>query len=296
MRADKALQVRGLARSRTHAQQLIAAGSVLRSGRRLERASREVAPEELSLVDEATGLSREISRAQRKLAAALDLWPGVLTGTQVAVDVGASTGGFTQELLLRGVPRVWAVDVGHDQLASVLREDDRVVVREGVNARDPEQLAAAGLGPGMADVVVCDVSFISMRLVLPTLSWLLRTGGRGVVLIKPQFEVGPQGTRQGVVEDVRLRRGAVRSVLEVMEGASLRAQALAVSPLEGTHGNVEFLVALESTAREPRTDGSATGDAEDDGGSWHSGLPLDTDAFWAGRSTRVLDLTGGSDA
>ncbi|PKZ41403.1 16S/23S rRNA (cytidine-2'-O)-methyltransferase [Kytococcus schroeteri] len=279
MRLDKALTDRGLARSRSHAQQLVAEGSVLVDGRAASRSSQQVG--ETSVLRVADGRRQgEVSRAQRKLGRARSLWPRVFVPAGTAVDLGASTGGFTQELLDAGWEDVWAIDVGHDQLVDALRSDPRVVVREGVNARDLSQMTDAGLRRCMARLVVCDVSFISLRLVLPTIAWLLQDGGTAVVLVKPQFEVGLARVRQGIVERGTDRHEAMAVVLDAAAQAGLRPHGVASSGTPGTHGNVEFVVRLE------------TGDAAREvvGAAWHSGLPDVEDPFWNGDDDSALEL------
>lgn len=279
MRLDKALMERGLARSRSHAQQLVQAGVVSVDGRPAQRSSELVG--ESSVVQVTDERRRvEVSRAQRKLVRGRSLWPQVFVPVGTAVDLGASTGGFTQELLEAGWQEVWAVDVGHDQLVDSLRHDARVVVREGVNARDLGQMAGAGLRPGAARLVVCDVSFISLRLVLHTISWLLQDGGASVVLVKPQFEVGPARARQGIVARAADRREAVLGVLEAAIQAGLCPRGIATSGTPGTHGNVEFVLHLVA--------GDSTGEVV--GSPWHSGLPDVDDPFWSGDHDSAVEL------
>lgn len=281
MRLDKAVVQRGLARSRTRAQDLIRQGQVLVEGEPVTKGSVDVDPEGISLKDGAQTAADEVSRAQRKLERALELWPEVTHGVSEAVDLGASTGGFTSVLLNAGVTRVWAVDVGHDQLVDSLRRDARVVVREGVNARDSGALQEAGLSEGCVRLVVCDVSFISVRHILPSIQWLLGAGGQAVVLCKPQFEVGPQGSHRGVVRSREIRREAVVGVLDGATASGLSPRSLAVSGTPGTHGNVEFLLRCEVPG---------PGDQEVVGGSWHSELLDVSNSFWDGEDGDALDL------
>lgn len=279
MRLDKALTDQGLARSRSHAQQLVADGAVVVDGRPAARSSQQVG--ETTVLRVADGRRQgEVSRAQRKLGRARSLWPRVFVPDGTAVDLGASTGGFTQELLDAGWEAVWAIDVGHDQLVDTLRSDPRVVVREGVNARDLAQMTDAGLHPGTARLVVCDVSFISLRLVLPTMTWLLQDGGAAVVLVKPQFEVGPARVRQGIVERATDRHEAVVAVLDAAAQAGLCPRGIAASGTPGTHGNVEFVVRLET----------GDGAREVVGTPWHSGLPDVEDPFWNGDDDSAVEL------
>jgi 23S rRNA (cytidine1920-2'-O)/16S rRNA (cytidine1409-2'-O)-methyltransferase len=172
--------------------------------------------------------------------AALDAF-GIDPTSQAALDVGASTGGFTDCLLQRGAARVWAVDVGYGQLAWALRTDPRVRLLERANIRT---LAREAIGDAI-DLAVIDVSFISLRLVLPRMTEFVRSSGRIIALVKPQFEVG-RGLvgRGGIVRDHALREGAVRDVTAAAEALGLRCVGTVASPIEGRDGNQEYLVAL----------------------------------------------------
>ncbi|SNC59162.1 23S rRNA (cytidine1920-2'-O)/16S rRNA (cytidine1409-2'-O)-methyltransferase [Kytococcus aerolatus] len=279
LRADRAVLLAGLSRSRQRAQSLIDNGLVLTDGAPVRARSQVVLPESLSLVEGAQPEVQRVSRAQRKLERALELWPDLHAPRASAVDLGASTGGFTQVLLHAGCARAWAVDVGHDQLVPELREDPRVRVREGVNARHVEELQAAGLTGGMTDLVVSDVSFISVRHLLGPIAWLLASGGTAVVLVKPQFEVGPEGVSGGVVRAPARRRGAVHAVCVSASREGLHPRALAASGLPGRHGNVEFLLRL---TRLPA--------ARAVGAAWEGVLPDADDSFWEGHDECTLDL------
>ncbi|MDK8179134.1 TlyA family RNA methyltransferase, partial [Micrococcus luteus] len=206
-RADVALAARGLARSRTEGAALIRAGQVLLDGRPVRRPSDRVAADAtLRLRDPGP---RYVSRAAHKLVSALEAFPDVAVAGRRALDAGASTGGFTQVLLERGAERVAAVDVGHDQLAPPVRADPRVLVREGLNVRD---LRAEDID-GPVDLVVSDLSFISLRLVLAPLAGVCRPGAELLLMVKPQFEVGRRALpRSGVVTDPDARRDAVAGV------------------------------------------------------------------------------------
>jgi 23S rRNA (cytidine1920-2'-O)/16S rRNA (cytidine1409-2'-O)-methyltransferase len=181
-----------------------------------------------------------VSRGGVKLAAALDAFALDVTGL-VAVDVGASTGGFTDCLLQRGAARVYAVDVGYGQLAWKLRSDPRVVVLERTNVRHLEQLP----GSVLVDLAVIDASFIGLSLVLPAALHLLRSGGEIVALVKPQFEAGVDDVgKGGVVRDARVHRRVLEEVVAVAHSAGLIVAGLTASPLRGPAGNVEFLIWL----------------------------------------------------
>ena len=238
-RADVALAARGLARSRTEGAALIRAGQVLLDGRPVRRPSDRVAADAtLRLRDPGP---RYVSRAAHKLVSALEAFPDVAVAGRRALDAGASTGGFTQVLLERGAERVAAVDVGHDQLAPPVRADPRVLVREGLNIRD---LTAEDID-GPVDLVVSDLSFISLRLVLAPLAGVCRPGAELLLMVKPQFEVGRRALpRTGVVTDPDARRDAVVGVAAAALGAGLAPRGLARSGLAGQDGNAEFFLRL----------------------------------------------------
>lgn len=181
-----------------------------------------------------------VGRAAYKLVHALDTWPAVDPRGARCLDVGASTGGFTQVLLQRGAAQVVALDVGHDQLVADLRADPRVVDRPGFSIRDVSGPAAIG---GEVDLVAVDLSFISVTLVAGVLARVLRPGGDLVVLVKPQFEVGKERLgKKGVVLDPHARRDALRSVAAAVTAAGLVPQEVTTSPITGTQGNVEYLL------------------------------------------------------
>jgi 23S rRNA (cytidine1920-2'-O)/16S rRNA (cytidine1409-2'-O)-methyltransferase len=237
VRADVLVQERGLAESRNKAQALILAGSVVAGDHRVEKPGQLLdAGVELRLKEQL----KYVSRGGLKLEAALDhfqLFPRDL----VCADLGASTGGFTDVLLQRGAARVHAVDVGYGQLHPRLRADPRVVVHERVNAR---ALSPALLGEGCA-AAVADLSFISLRLVLPALVSLL-AGERAwtCVLVKPQFEAGRAEVRKGgVVRDAVVHARVVAEISQQIQDLGLKLLGSLQSPLEGPAGNKEFLVA-----------------------------------------------------
>ncbi|AMM20579.1 hemolysin [Frondihabitans sp. PAMC 28766] len=241
-RLDVALTSRGLARSRTHAHRILADGLVTVDGRPVLKAS---SPTRASQTIEVAGLDHYVSRAAHKLVGALDEF-GVDPRGRAALDVGASTGGFTQVLLERGASSVVALDVGHAQLAPAIRSDSRVTTVEGVNARylTAEQLTS--LAPARADIdlVVGDLSFISLPLVLPALVASVPAGADFVLLVKPQFEVGRQGIREGIVHDQRLRADAVTGVLWAAHDLGLGTLGVSPSPIVGTNGNREYSIHL----------------------------------------------------
>lgn len=273
-RADVALAARGLARSRTEGAALIRAGQVLLDGRPVRRPSDRVAADAtLRLRDPGP---RYVSRAAHKLVSALEAFPDVGVAGRRALDAGASTGGFTQVLLERGAERVAAVDVGHDQLAPPVRADPRVLVREGLNVRD---LTAEDID-GPVDLVVSDLSFISLRLVLAPLAGVCRPGAELLLMVKPQFEVGRRALpRTGVVTDPDARRDAVAGVAAAALGAGLAPRGLARSGLAGQDGNAEFFLRLRrpdaTAADDPAGGTSPAPDAGERAAGWVRGAHID---------------------
>ena len=248
-RLDVALAERGLVRSRSHAATVIAEGLVTVDGRPALRASLKVAEGQDIRV---AGADHYVSRGAHKLIAALDSF-AVDPGGRVALDAGASTGGFSQVLLERGAARVIAVDVGHGQLSQALAGEERLESYEGVNVRSLTAEALSGLtGDAVRpDLVVADLSFISLTQVLPALVATAARGADFVLLVKPQFEVGRQGIREGVVRDAGLRADAVSDVLWAAHDAGLGTAGLIASPIAGGHGNREFLAWLRAGAPDP---------------------------------------------
>ncbi len=243
-RADLLLVERGLADSRAKARALIMAGLAYAGTRRIDKAG-EILPADAEIV--VKGRDHPwVSRGGVKLAKGLDAFAIDPAGL-IGLDIGASTGGFTDVLLSRGAARVYAVDVGHGQLAWTLRQDSRVVVLERTNAR---HLTAAQV-PDPPDIVVCDASFISLTTVLPTAMALAAPGARLVALIKPQFEVGKGRVgKGGVVRDPALHRvvcDGIRDWLSATPG--WRVLGLTESPIRRPDGNVEFLIAAERDGR-----------------------------------------------
>lgn len=236
-RLDQALVDRGLAESRARAQALVMAGLVFAGERRLDKAGMAV-PAEMAL--EVRGQDHPwVSRGGLKLAHGLDAF-GLTVEGLVCLDVGASTGGFTDVLLSRGAVRVYAVDVGRGQLAWKLREDPRVIVREGMNAR---HLTAEAV-PEAIDLLVCDASFIGLRTLLPAPMALVRNGGGMLVLVKPQFEVGPGRVgKGGVVRDPALHEEVCAAIAAwVDEQPGWKVAGITPSPITGPQGNREFLL------------------------------------------------------
>ena len=245
VRLDAELVRRGLARSREQAGELVAAARVTVAGLRAAKAATQVSRDApISIAD--TGEPGYVSRGGRKLPGPLAVFgPAGLTGAgRACLDAGASTGGFTDVLLRRGAARVIALDVGHGQLDWRLRTDPRVHVIERVNARslDPAQL------PGYArafDLAVMDVSFISVRQVLPAIVPLLRSGADMIVLVKPQFEAGRDEVgKGGLVRDAEVHARVVEEVAAAASALGLSRVATTESPITGTEGNREFFLHL----------------------------------------------------
>jgi 23S rRNA (cytidine1920-2'-O)/16S rRNA (cytidine1409-2'-O)-methyltransferase len=235
VRLDELLVLRGIAPTRSQSQQLLMAGLVLVNGQVADKAGKHVPAD--SAVEVKSRLPY-VSRGGLKLEAALDAFGLDPTGRACA-DIGASTGGFTDCLLQRGAIRVYAIDVGYGQLAWSLRTDSRVVVMERINARLLETL------PEPIDIATIDVSFISLRLVLPRVAKLLAPTGNTIALIKPQFEVGKESVgKGGVVRDPRMHRAAIEQVLAAAEAIGFCATGVIRSPIRGPAGNIEFLAWL----------------------------------------------------
>jgi 23S rRNA (cytidine1920-2'-O)/16S rRNA (cytidine1409-2'-O)-methyltransferase len=231
-RIDQLLVEKGLVESREKAKALILAGKVSVDGQKLTKAGHSVA-EDARL--EVTEQLKYVSRGGLKLEGALDYF-GIDVAGKVCIDIGASTGGFADCLLQRGALRVHAVDTGAGQIAWKLRTDERVVLHERCNARylQPEEIGER------ADLLVCDVSFISVTLILPALPAVLKEDAEMVILVKPQFEVGREKVgRGGIVRDPALHEAACRKVRGAVEALGFET-SLMESPITGAEGNREF--------------------------------------------------------
>ena len=236
-RADQRLVDLGLAESRTRAQALILSGNVFIGDKRVDKAGQAVADDAVLTVK---GRDHPwVSRGGIKLAHGLAHFGWSVTGA-VAMDVGSSTGGFTDVLLTNGAARVYAVDSGTNQLAWKIRQDPRVIVHEQTSARI---LTAAHI-PDPVDLIVCDASFIGLAKVLERPMTFATPDARLMALIKPQFEVGRgQVGRGGVVRDRALRQGACDAVVTWLEHAGWAVEGVVESPITGPEGNIEYLVA-----------------------------------------------------
>lgn len=243
MRLDALLVHRGLAESREKAQALILAGQVDMAGHGVKKAGSMV---DTDIELRVTGPEHPwASRGGLKLAHALDHFGLDVTGA-LALDIGASTGGFTDVLLARGATHVIAIDVGHGQLHWKLRNDSRVTVIEGLNARTLTRADLPDLGEGAAFVSI-DVSFISLALIFPVLPPLLAPGATIVALVKPQFEAGRRDVgKRGVVSDPAVHARVIDEVTGAAHAAGLTRVDLVESPVTGAQGNREFLMRLEA--------------------------------------------------
>ena len=237
IRLDQLVVEKGLAPSRERARAMILAAQVQVDGRLITKAGTQVAGEaHVTLV---APDHPYVSRGGLKLEHALDAF-GIDVSGRHALDVGASTGGFTDVLLQRGAARVVALDVGHGQIDWRLRRDPRVVVLEGINAR---YLTVADV-PGPFDLVSIDVSFISLRHILPVVPPLLRPNADVIALVKPQFEAGRAEVRNGVIRDEAIRARVVDEIRAAASAVGLAPVVATPSPITGQKGNVEFLLHL----------------------------------------------------
>jgi 23S rRNA (cytidine1920-2'-O)/16S rRNA (cytidine1409-2'-O)-methyltransferase len=235
-RLDLLLVERGLAESRGKAQRLVLAGAVLVDDTPATKPGHEFSVDCVLRVRQP---ERFVGRGGIKLEAAFDHFPGLSAAGKICIDVGASTGGFTDCLLQHGAAKVYAVDVGKSQLHARLAADPRVIVMDGCNARHLQP----GDIPEAPDLAVTDVSFISLRLILPALDRLLRPGGETVALIKPQFEAGREEVgKGGVVRDPAIRQQVVERIRDFgIQTLGWRWLDFCQSPIQGPAGNVEFL-------------------------------------------------------
>lgn len=241
MRLDVYLTEKGLCPSRTAAKNLIIIGGVTVNGRPAVKVSLEVADtDNIGLVE--IKLPKYVGRGGQKLEEALKVWDISLEGL-VCVDIGASTGGFTDCMLQSGAAKVFAVDVGRDQLHDRLRNDSRVVSLEQTDIRDFE---ISKFGVEGADFIGTDVSFISLRLIIPHIYRLLKDGGKAVALIKPQFEAGRENlSRNGIVRSESVRLKCVENIRRFAEQCGFNVIGITQSPILGGSGNMEYLLGLD---------------------------------------------------
>ena len=237
-RLDARLVSEGLASGREKAKELIADGQVQVNGKTVTKPSFAVSPQDT--VISLQGEPRFVGRGGWKLEKALSLYHPSLDG-MTAADIGSSTGGFTQCMLQHGAEKVFAVDVGRDQLHSVLRQDPRVVCMEQTDIRDTEKISQH-IENGSLDFAATDVSFISLRLVVPSICALLKDGAPFVCLIKPQFEAGRKALdKHGVVRDVADHRRVLSEITLFLASCRLSVEHLDPSPVRGGDGNIEYL-------------------------------------------------------
>ncbi|MEQ1795667.1 MAG: TlyA family RNA methyltransferase [Nitrospira sp.] len=238
-RLDRVLVMRGLAQSRDVAVRMILAGEVRLDGALSDKPAKMVPVD--SAIDLISQATRFVSRGGEKLIGALDACAIDPTGA-ICLDVGCSTGGFTDCLLQRGAARVYAVDVGYGQFDWRLRQDPRVILHERTNIRYVDR----ALIPEPVSLVVIDVSFISLTMVLPPIIQFLQSGATVIALVKPQFEVGKgQVGRGGIVRDEAQRQAVLQRILACAEGLGLAQTATLDSPIRGKKGNLEFLSIFE---------------------------------------------------
>ncbi|WP_137390033.1 TlyA family RNA methyltransferase [Rhodoligotrophos defluvii] len=239
-RLDHLLFSRGLVASRARAKEAIARGLVQVDGQVARKPGAMVSDNAQITLTGDPSLAY-VSRAALKLAHGLDHFAIPVAG-RIALDIGASTGGFTHVLLERGAARVYAVDVGHGQLHPIIASDPRVIAFEGLNARDLDP----SIIPEMPQLIVCDVSFISLTLALPAALALAAGDADLVALIKPQFEVGPQGLgKGGIVRDATLHAGTCERIRLFLESRDWHVLGVTPSPITGGDGNKEFIVAAQ---------------------------------------------------
>jgi len=244
LRLDAELVRRGLARSREQAGELITGGRVAVGGRRALKAASQVSTDAAITVEQHSDEPDYVSRGGHKLAGALKAFPGLTVASRRCLDAGASTGGFTDVLLRAGAAHVVAADVGYGQLAWSLRTDQRVTVLDRVNVRnlEPAQVAPP------PDVVVADLSFISLTLVIPALVACAAPDADFLLMVKPQFEVGRDKVGAGVVRDPAVRASAVTAVAAAAAKEGLGVLGVTASPLPGPSGNVEYFLWLRRGA------------------------------------------------
>jgi len=238
-RLDQLVFERGFAESRERAKTTVMSGIVYVNGQKVEKPGTPVDPN--AEIEVRGNALPYVSRGGFKLEKALKVFPVNPTG-KVCIDCGASTGGFTDVLLKNGAQKVYAVDVGYGQLAWSLRNDDRVVNLERTNVRyiSSEQI------PEILDLAVMDVSFISIRLIIPAVSALLKDGGDYICLIKPQFEAGKDEVgKKGVVRDPSVHLSVIREFMSFIETSDLTLMGLDYSPIRGPEGNIEYLAWLK---------------------------------------------------
>ena len=247
-RLDVILVSQGYAASREKAKAIIMAGNVFVNGQREDKAGSAFNPEKIKTLEVKGSSLKYVSRGGLKLEKAMEAFPISMEG-KICMDIGASTGGFTDCMLQNGAVRVYSVDVGHGQLDWKLRSDDRVVCMEKTNFRymKPEDM------PEKLDFASCDVSFISLTKILIPARNLLKDGGQMVCLIKPQFEAGKEKVgKKGVVRDPEVHVEVIEKVIDFADYIGFQVRDLEHSPIKGPEGNIEYLVFLEKDAQKAK--------------------------------------------
>lgn len=248
-RLDLLLVEKGICESRERAKALIMAGQVYVDGQKCDKAGENI--DETKTPEIRGETLKYVSRGGLKLEKALNIFPIDLNG-KICMDIGASTGGFTDCMLQNGAKKVFAIDVGYGQFSWKLRNDERVVNMERTNIRyvTPENIGEA------VDFASIDVSFISLRLVLPVLFELLKGSGEAVALIKPQFEAGrEQVGKKGVVRDIKVHYAVIENILDFAKNAGFAVLGLSYSPIKGPEGNIEYLAYLKKCDEESTVSG-----------------------------------------
>lgn len=243
-RLDAEIVSRGIARSRERAKEMIKSGSISVNGRSVNKASAEVSESDLI---ESSEQELYVGRGALKIQKATEVF-GLDFSGKTCLDIGASTGGFTDFMLKNGAVKVFAVDVGHGQLAQSLRNDSRVINMEGTDIRTvtPENTG------GKVDFISADVSFISLKMILPVFQELLKDGAEAVVLIKPQFEAGKKSVgKHGIVRDRKVHRRVLSEIDASIYNSGLVALDYTFSPVKGGSGNIEYLVHIRRTSGTP---------------------------------------------
>ncbi|MDP8263435.1 MAG: TlyA family RNA methyltransferase [Candidatus Ancaeobacter aquaticus] len=235
-RLDQALHERGLVESREKAKRLVIAGKVKVNDCVVDKPSYIISEDDVFAVKESEPF---VSRGGFKLQKAVEKF-SLSVHDKIALDVGASTGGFTDCLLKNGALKVYSVDVGRGQLAWVLRNDERVIVRENINARYLSEKDV----PDKVDIATIDVSFISLKKILPSVKKFLKTNAIVIALIKPQFEADRADAKKGVVKDPAVHKKVNDSIIAFAQDIGFDFQGLTVSPITGPAGNIEFLLYL----------------------------------------------------
>ena len=241
MRIDSYLHLNGYFESREKAKKALAELRIIVNGKTVTKSSAEVCEND-EIIVVPSEKTEYVGRGGIKLEYALDRF-GIDVAGKRAIDIGASTGGFTDCLLKRGAEKVYAVDIGHGQLHHSLVNNEKVVNLEGVNARE---MTIALVDEKLVDIAVSDLSFISQKLVIPAAENVLAIGGIYIILIKPQFEAGPEHlNKNGIVKNEKIRLKAVSDIIEFAKGCGYEVIGTTVSPIEGGSGNIEYLAVMK---------------------------------------------------